>query len=427
MTYGSPVSLISQVEEFQDFEHRIHSNSGKPWYQPYPSTIFIIFLLHIIFLYQWNRRQTRKHCLVSYRNIIQKKQYYRVVIAILSHPSIDNERSGLSIEFGNIPAEDESTRWQSRAMEYLYPLTHGHLSGLPLLFYNCHILWSCRAIEVMYPSSWHYLRSLIALATLSLALELRFAHNLERRAALYSGRTNFSTIQPDFGHRASMLRLRQRILNGTIGTCTATMFAVMFLYRLTFPYVQLQLLPIISLPLLPWLSYLLCGAVLICLSWKYQPIIPMLSGTMSGFLWILGFNFLAKAYWGGLLLFIWIGVPCALSLKQRYPGLVPFVDYVSWDSQGIISQDGVPVMTSFDGDSSLQNDENQTGEEPETDESVTSIDIENPHRGDVRDHSPLGVLRESDEDEVNLLTATNSGTLFRRAGGLNPSQGRNVT
>jgi len=421
MTYDSPIILMSQVQEFQDLGQLIHSNSGKSWYQPYPSTLFVIFLLHLIFLYQWNRRQSRKHCLVSYRNILQRKQYYRVAIAILSHPSIDNERSGLSIEFGSAPTEGEWARWQRIKRIYLYPLTHGHLSGLPLLVYNCHMLWSCRSIELMFPSSWHYLRSLVALATLSLALELRFAHILERRTALYSGRTSFSTLQPDFGQRASIVRLRRRVLNGTIGTCTATIFAVMFLFRLSFPYVQLQLLPIISIPLLPWLSNFLCAALLISLSWKYHPIIPMMSGTMSGFLWILGFNFLAKLYWGSSLLLVWIGIPCALSLKQKYPGLVPFVDYVSWDSQGIVRQDGVPIMMSLQNELSTEDDDpDETTEEGEADDSDTSTDMENPRRAGARERLPLIASREG-EEEINLLPTASGGTLTRRAGGLNMS------
>lgn len=415
MTYGTPKSLLNRVDEYQEPES-VNQTLQQSWYKPYPATLSIIILLHVIFLLQWNRRRTKKQCLVSYRQLIQKRQYYRGVVAILSHPApVDIPRRSdtlLSIDFGNAESPGDP-RW-ARLRSVLHPLTHGHLSGLPLLVYNCHLLWTCRALEPMFPTSWHYVRSLIGLATLALAVEVRFYHVLAHRTAPFQAANRFRSIQPDFG-TDPIVRTRKLILHRTMGTCTALMFAVMFLYRLSFVHIQLQIVPILWIPCIPWLSYLLCCFLLIVLSWRQHAITSCFAGSFAGFLWIIGFHFLGKLYWGTWMI-LSIAIASLVSLKHSCGDRLSVVDYVAWDAQGIIRFDGVPILTSV-----LTSPQEEDVEEDDDDEAITPdseansiVDVENPRRStEIRGHIPLMNL---DEEEDQPLLPSHNGLTRRGAG-----------
>jgi hypothetical protein len=115
-------------------------------------------------------------------------------------------RRSLPIDLGSYA---EGERWTQHARTCSYPFTHGHLSGLPLLLYNSHLLWSCRALESFFPSSWHYLRSLVALAIIAMAIEFSITHKIVDRTNNFirSQTTDFGSHQPNFG-ADSVIRAR---------------------------------------------------------------------------------------------------------------------------------------------------------------------------------------------------------------------------
>lgn len=423
MTYDTPQSLMDRIDDLKEPMTTEESYI-------YPATLATILLLHLIFIYQWNRRRTQKECLVSYRQLIQKKQYYRGILAILSHPPplVNNnarQRGGeaLSIDFGHHQHHHHALEggqwWLQLTKSLFYLLTHGHLSGLPLLLYNSHLLWSCRALEPMFPSSWAYLRTLFSLAIVAMALEVSVAHQIVQKTTT-AANASFGSIQPQFG-ADPILQTRKLILHRTMGTCSALLYAVLFLYNLTFPHVQVQVLPVISIPLYPWLSYLLVFILLGFLSWRAQQqhvfaaITSFMAGTMAGFLWMnLGFNFLGKLYWGTCLL-LWVLVATLVSLKTTYPNM-PGVEFVSWDAQGIIrNSEGVPVMESLLNNNNEQA-EASDGEQPDNndndDDDNSIVDVENPLA--IRGRVPVMNL---DQDEEQSLLHPYSNRLIRRGGG----------
>ena len=137
MTFDNPLELMAQVPGLQNLPST-QLTAGQHWYQPYPTTLGLIIFLHVVYFCQWNTRKTRKQTLVSYRQLIQEKKYYKAVMAMLSHPPADSSSSSptVAIEFGS--AAEPQSRFHS--------VLKGHLSGLPLLAYNCHLLWTCRAL-----------------------------------------------------------------------------------------------------------------------------------------------------------------------------------------------------------------------------------------------------------------------------------------
>jgi hypothetical protein len=427
MTYDAPQSLLDQIEEYREPPSVLLSEEHA-WYRPYPATLFLILLLHVVFFLQWNQRRTKKQVWASYQQLIVRKQWYRAWCAMLSHPpGIDSSTqrdgssasssssSNLSIDFGTAaaPSVEGDTPWVRTSLIAFHHLQNGPVSGLPLLVYNCHLLWTFRALEALLSSSWHYLRSLLALTTLSLALELTARYWLVQRTSHVAGRTNnsYGSIQPEFGSDP-IVKLRKLALYEPMGTCTSLVFAVLFMYHLVFPYVQLQALPVLPLGFLPpWLSYLLCGALLTVISrWRMA---CFFAGTMAACLWILGFHFLGKLYWSCWLI-AWIGMATLLSLKHRYPNWVLAVDYVSWNAVGVVlDRDGVPVMTSLAG-TPASNEDGDDGDESFHDDDHNSInDPENPIHGRL----PTMDALDEDGDEPMRSHSAHSGQLTRRIGG----------
>jgi hypothetical protein len=367
------------------------------WFQTNSGTFSIILLLHIIFIYQTKRRKTKKQCLVSYRQLVQQKKCYKGIIAILSHPPPEENvdiRWSASIDFGTIADGDQ---WMNRIQAWLYLFAQGRWSGLPLLLYISHLLCACRSLEPLFHSSWHYARSVLALAILAMALELFAMYRLLERTSHLLGTESHSTV--DFGSIQAdsslgpIVRARSIIQHHTMGTCTALSYAILFLHWSAFPNVALPVLPLLSIPWYPWISYLLCSLILGILSWRHHAATGCLAGTVAGFLWVSGFHFLGELYWS-IWWLGWVGIASLLSLKAQHwltlPGL-----YVSWDSHGIIRVGGVPVIRSlFRRDLSSQDyapqarlhegnhpdecdDEGDLSEESEDDD-VSISDLENP-------------------------------------------------
>jgi hypothetical protein len=247
----------------------------------YPTTLFLILVVHLLFLYQWNARRSRKQVLASYRILVQKKQFHRIWVALLSHPPLHVGRSRSSrheyqselapsnpqssIAMGDADADahhnhmhmhnnnsssDNIRLVYSTALEQirtkvvptLEPLLRGHASGLPLLLYNSHILWSCRALERNYQDdAFHYARVLLVLAFLTVAVELSASHVL-LQSPVMSRAPQFQSIQPDQTADA-IHRIRKQLLHRTMGTLTVVSTAVLLIFRSEFMYVPLQILP----------------------------------------------------------------------------------------------------------------------------------------------------------------------------------------
>ncbi len=160
--------------------HVSNDQSAAPSPRLYLTTLTVIFLIHVLFVYQWIRMKNRKDVSVSYVQIIRKKQFHKVIIAALSHPPSGEGTRGIIESRRDHPAADQSTTGTSFEIEYgdeyrnepvqtrsrfqrfgmfLYskirdevikPLSIGHLSGLPLLTYISHVMWQCRALEEIF-------------------------------------------------------------------------------------------------------------------------------------------------------------------------------------------------------------------------------------------------------------------------------------
>lgn len=133
------------------------------WYQTYTTTTMLLFMIHIIFIHQVIVKRPRKSTLVSFQILVIKKQYYRALPSLLSHPptrasSSQNHSTTMNREsssFGRIRNLVRHIRnWYLSSV-----FSPGRiLSGLPLMFYNAFVLWNCRALEPLV-GSYSYARS----------------------------------------------------------------------------------------------------------------------------------------------------------------------------------------------------------------------------------------------------------------------------
>ena len=161
----------------------------RSMYENYGTTLWLIIILHIIYFYQWNKRYSKQDVCTNYEQLVEKKQYYRAVVAVFSHPPVNGERGVIrhhSNDNSNITNETSSTsviyngnadatvattgisrfipcltfihrfiqsvrRIKQQYVDLLLrPLLSGSLSGLPLLAFCSHILWQCRALEELF-------------------------------------------------------------------------------------------------------------------------------------------------------------------------------------------------------------------------------------------------------------------------------------
>jgi hypothetical protein len=322
----------------------------------YGTTIGLIVLLHVVFLFQWNKRKTRRNVLATYHQLVRRKQFHRSIVAVVSHPPADpltlRERSTLAIDMG------DSSQYGGRPgrlrngckslVEFLQPVSFGHLSGLPLLTYNSHLLWSCRALEALCPSPYYYARFLVALTIVACLCELRITDNLLQttravmmgmRIGLGGGGGISAPTQAD--------AQRRTLLHRTMGTPTMLTSALLLVNYFCFPYVAIPILPFlpVSRRVHVSLSYFTCFTLLLALSWKSHPVTSVMCGTFSGFLWVSGItSFFGDVYWGTVMI-VWLVFACLLSLRgtPQLAAWVPCIDYVAWDARGRIRFDGLTV------------------------------------------------------------------------------------
>lgn len=378
----------------------------------YETTIGLIILLHLVFIYQWNKRRSRRDVLTSYDKLVKKKQIHSAVVALFSHPPADSsflsrERMvSLAIEMGDSNTTETGRLGRLRNkcksfVECLHPLTYGHLSGLPLLCYNSHLIWSCRALEAICPSSLHYARFMVVLVFISFLLELRFTHNLLQ--------TSRAVVGLDSG-TPSVSESRRYAKHRTMGTPTMLTAALLLTYYCCFPFVPIPVLPFlpVSRRMDVGLSYFICYTLLTALSWKSHPLTCVLFGMLSGFLWTLGItSFLGEVYWSACII-AGIVVASLLSLRVSHGGWLPWIDYVAWDDRGRIRYDETNL------DEQYENEEVE--EEPENDiESRPLLDRRSDSNSGLRGRLPM--MDMDDDIEMPARTSGPSRGLQQRRGG----------
>lgn len=352
-------------------QFKLHSPPNST-YGDYGTTLTLVIMLHLIYLYQWNRRKSRSDVCTNYNQLVNKRQYFRAVIAICSHPPVDHTAQDRSRSDGIINEEPSIANAEVSAdgsgihgrfrgpLAFLRrvsrPLVYGSLSGLPLLAYVSHIIWQVRALEELYDEhdgsliisvhgdidsrqlSTHgtiegctYFRVLIVLISVSLAMELtllRKAFRVMERHIDFAGTDSPHEL---LSHRA-------------ICSTSSLAAALVNVYSHHFSNAPLPLFPFVgfSTPAFHLVSFLL---VLWLLSRRIHPFASILSGLFSGALWSLGITtFLSCRYWGNALFFV-LGMGFLMSFKAHpimstYAGaLVPCLDYVSWDGEGKMKDD----------------------------------------------------------------------------------------
>ena len=142
------------------------------------TTTILLLLIHTIFINQVLKNYPRKKVLVSYTILTRKRQWYRALFALLSHPptreSSQNHSRQMNNNSGCGPIINIFHRIQDWYRSSIF--SNGRrLSGLPLMFYNCFVLWNCRALEPLM-GSYQYFRVLWALCVISLLLDLCFTN-----------------------------------------------------------------------------------------------------------------------------------------------------------------------------------------------------------------------------------------------------------
>jgi hypothetical protein len=359
-TLASSFSL--QVEPIKS----LHNQSTST-----PVTIALLVVIHLLFFYQWNARTKRRDILVSYRTLVEKKHYHKAVLAFLSHPPTKprqnqntNTNSSPTSPSLSLSLTENSSRGRRcflLARDWIRfrssSLTNGrHLSGLPLLFYNAHILWSCRALEMESETPWGYARLLLGITMVGVAAELYLTHYLLQVLEY----RNHATSTPIMIAMTSRRRRRSRqqstllaqhhdqiVTHRTMGSLTLTTCALLLVFRYRFPDAALQVLPFLSSRVFllddPGLSYLFSTMILTGLSFGTHPVAGVLCGTFSGWLWGVGMtSFFQEGYWASGLMFMYAFL-CLLSLKVSGSRWIPCIDSVGWDSRGNILEESVPL------------------------------------------------------------------------------------
>ncbi len=157
---------------------------NKPSPFLYSTTIAIIILIHIIYIIQMKR--PRRNIVATYEQI-RKKKFHKLIVAMFSHPNLDeslelirrrrtlfgvgdtsSRMRRFEIDFGDnynndLPREmiwNYRLRivgiivWSFVRNQIIHPLAFGQFAGLPLLCYVSHIIWQCRPLEEVYDYSF---------------------------------------------------------------------------------------------------------------------------------------------------------------------------------------------------------------------------------------------------------------------------------
>lgn len=432
-----PFFYYQNTTNIQSISNNFSLHSTPHTTTNYTTTLTLIIILHIIYFLQWNNRKSRKDISTTYNELINKKQYYKGILAIVSHPPIDGgERDAVMMtngsedgEYNNNPTTSSnpiersigifqricfffSLRnriYNNRLVQLLYhrlvyPFIYGSLSGLPLLTYCSHILWSCRALEELYDvhdgkillgvvmsddngnqtsttmsqfsgigtdaiqiqsdghilngngntqhyhfdsSPTSYLRVLVALALTTTLLELSLLKSILKRVGqslTINGRTTTEILS-------------QYAMCSIAGLTTA----ILGVYDANFPYTPPPILPFVHVSALSGgFSLILSILILGMLTYRIHPITSIMSGLLSGSLWSLDVtSFLATRYWGNicilsLILAVLLSMKAQPTCQYMMEMIVPCISYVAWDRDG-----NIPDGSSGGQTSSRRNTDNE--------------------------------------------------------------------
>lgn len=386
---------------------------------------------------------TRKDAIASYRDLVVKKRFYKVWIAVLSHPNhyiasddVDGGAQGgvvatmrtRTVPMGNhndyghahditqrsAPLAFRNVSWvhiRQRIRTALHPLTHGAWSGLPLLAYISHIIWQCRPLEEFFDyeydyghsdqyhphhyhstfnmttilasdsiiqeslrmdrhgatgaggrhrgrssssgynhESYRYHRVLLVLISTSVGLHLLVTHlikvflnrmkdeenfNRNRRGRGGGGDDDSSSDSDDdfetdgsgSSTNQSLNPNMQRVLDHAMdnGMCTLTPLctSLVVIYSEYFPSTSISILPFfvnttrIGITSSLW-GYVFSYTILAVLSHRSYPLLGVIYGNISAWLWTKGLTtFLADEYWGHWFVGV-VTLFFAISVKVEY-------------------------------------------------------------------------------------------------------------
>lgn len=295
--------------------------------------------------------------------------------------------STFSMEVANILSRTTITE---KMKAFLQVFTDGKLSGIPLLAYVSHIIWQCRPLEEYfdfahdrkYPSMHHptfnittilaadsliqqsfhtgsdhtstsrdseeifrYHRVLFALISTSLCLDLLVTHLVVK---YFRGLYAANQTTPS----SSVLQALDKAIDRGICSLTPLCSALLVIYTEYFPQTSISVLPFLNTTRFgigsSVLGYILAYIILTLLSSRSYPLMGMLCGSMSGFLWINGLTtFLAGSYSGNCLI-LFVLLLSAISYKVQYFNAVrtrrtrtlpiidwlPCIESVLWDENG---------------------------------------------------------------------------------------------
>ena len=309
---------------------------------------------------------------------MEKKQFYKAVIAIASHPPVDggernaNTVDDLDMRRATVDSNGGtgSRSWISvgalvsrrcslfhrmstipqRICSLVYlihrsilqPFIYGSLSGLPLLAFTSHILWQCRALEELYDVYDGKLvlgvnadTNLTKFAQPStVATEVLNVEDIsdEDHASIHSGYT-YLRVLVALAFTSILLELillrltmksnefgpRQHRRERAICTTASLSTAVLGVYNSRFPFAPPPLLPFVRVSFLSASGFCFLFSILILtvLTRKMHLMSSIFGGMLSGSLWSMGLtSFLATRYWGNAVLF-GLATAFLLSLKAQ--------------------------------------------------------------------------------------------------------------
>lgn len=444
----------------------------QAWYSTYSSTLVLLLVVHALYLRQiLARKHSRRSLVVNYNRLIQRKQFHEAIWAILNHAP--TKANTMPTPESSAEETPRSTAMQSGNVAEGMP-SHGtyqtctpqsigglvifgkdwifgpgkKLSGLPLLFYCAHILWSIRSLEVAMGSGWGYARFLWTMTWTGLALDLGFTYlALTTLREMNYGRsapfaTRFwatsSTANPAVARQVEFALVRRSVGGATITTCAA-----IFVFRELFD-VPIPVVPFLStqLPVLdnPSISLFFIIVALLVLSHPTHPVAGVSCGTCAAVLWTSGCTtFLVEPYWSNGSIVVYV-ILCVMACKANNSAYLPCIDSVPWNCRGELicdsnssnhydqvlsrsiptQRDDYGLMPSFPGedDMSSQNsvvDDLSVSTEPTTMHrqqriSSSSLDFMVDEGTDVDEEAPLPYQSLGRNDNTSLIASSNQST-----------------
>jgi hypothetical protein len=367
---GVATEKISSSASFQQIDTIAHNDQPHPFFyhtnttkhhftlhsppshSTYNTTLSLIVSLHLLYIYQWNKRLSRSDVATNYEQLVNQRQYWRGALAVISHPPIEGgERQVMndysSHENDSLNGDDVSNttatrRFQAAWIVYsriqsfirttcapfraftrriLHPLVFGHLSGLPLLAFVSHVLWQCRALEEIYDVHGGILilgvqdgdsvRKFVGMASHvvlmdsngNLTTNLDEGNNSSSYLRVLIALATTSMLLEISFLRAILRRMDRHIdFNGysttprtllsqrAICSLTSLSAAVLSVYDAMFPYAPPPILPFVKVPLVNSSGFsLLFSIIILCiLAHRIHPVTSVVSGLLSGTLWALG-------------------------------------------------------------------------------------------------------------------------------------------